>query len=240
MSEEPDRHIRRSGDDYGMALADLLPRGPVWPRDDDSVLMRLVRGLAGIFGYVDSRAADFLERESDPRYTLEMLDRWESNWGLPDPCFPKAETIDQRHMMLVFKMTLLGRQDRQFFIDMATWLGYDISISEFAPFMAGVSQCGDTTGMIPWNDTPGKHPEVTDYRWQIGPPEIRFYWVVHVHKAPLIWFRASAGQAGVDHHLEIGYAYDLECLINRWKPGHTLALFDYSGLIENDPMAGTP
>jgi uncharacterized protein YmfQ (DUF2313 family) len=235
-----DRHIRRSGDDYAEALANLLPYGQAWPRWEDSTLMRCVRGLAQTFGFVDARAADLLETESDPRKTLELLPDWERNWGLPDPCFPKALSIDQRHQLLLFKMTLLGGQSRDFFIKMAAWLGYEITITEFAPFTAGVSQAGDTRGMIPWDDTPGHHSEVTDYRWQIGPPEIRFYWVVHVKNAPLVWFRAGSGQAGVDHHLEIGYAQNLECLMNRWKPAHTLCLFDYSGLGTSDPMAGTP
>jgi uncharacterized protein YmfQ (DUF2313 family) len=236
-----DRHLRRTGDDYAAALADLLPTGPVWPRDEDSVLMRLVRGLANIFGFVDSRAADFLETESDPRKTIEMLDRWEENWGLPDPCFKSALTLAERQKMLVFKMTLLGAQNRQWFIDVAAWLGYNISISEFAPFTCGVSQVGDTRGMELWNDTPGQHPELMeDFRWEIGPPEIRFFWQVHVHLAPLMWFRVGSGEAGLDPHLRIGYAQDLECLIDRWKPAHTLVVYDYSNLTPPDKYAGLP
>jgi uncharacterized protein YmfQ (DUF2313 family) len=235
-----DRHIRRDGEDYADALASLLPYGQAWPRWPDSVLMRTVRGLAEYFGFVDSRAADLLERESDPRLTLELLPDWERNWGLPDPCFKQAQTIDQRHALLILKMTLLGAQSREFFIGIAAWLGYTITISEFAPFMAGVSQAGDTRGMINWNDTPGQHPEIPDFRWYIGPPEMRFYWVVHVINAPLTWFRSGAGQAGVDPHLRIGYAYDLECLLNRWKPAQTMIVYDYSNLKTGDSMAGTP
>src|SRR5215467_1088062 len=140
-----DIHVRRSGDDYAVALANLLPTGQAWPRWPESVLMRVIRGLAQVFGFVDSRAADLLERESDPRKTVELLPDWERNWGLPDPCFKSALTIDQRHQMLLFKMTLLGGQSRAWFIGIAKWLGYTITITERAPFMAGVSQCGDTT-----------------------------------------------------------------------------------------------
>ena len=61
-----------------------------------------------------------------------------------------------------------------------------------------------------------------------GPPANRFYWTVHVDKAKLTWFRCSSGQTGVDPHLRIGYADDLECLLNRWKPAHTVIVFDYS------------
>jgi uncharacterized protein YmfQ (DUF2313 family) len=236
-----DRHIRRSGDDYAQQLAALLPQGLAWPREADSVLMKTVRGLAQIFGFVDARAADLLEIESDPRKTIELLIDWERNFGLPDPCYVQAQTIDQRHALLILKMTLLGAQSREWFIWAAAWLGYTITVTEFAPFMAGVSQAGDTRGMRNWNDTPGQFPEhMYEYRWYIGPPEIRFYWTVHIINAPLTWFRSSSGQAGVDPHLRIGYAQDLECLLRRWAPAHTDIVFDYSNLKTGDSMAGTP
>lgn len=236
-----DRHIRRSGDDYAEALAELLPYGAAWPRWPESVLMRVVRGLAQIWGYVDGRAADLLERESDPRLTIELLQDFERNWGLPDPCYRSALTIDQRHQLLLFQMTLLGAQSREFFIGIAEWLGYQITISEWAPFTAGISQVGDTRGMELWNDTPGQHPEVMDdFRWEIGAPEMRFFWQVHVHLAPLAWFRVGSGQAGVDPHLRIQYAQDLECLLRRWKPAHTDIVFDYSNLTPASQYAGLP
>jgi uncharacterized protein YmfQ (DUF2313 family) len=56
----------------------------------------------------------------------------------------------------------------------------------------------------------------------------------------LIWFRAGASQAGVDHHLRIQTALDLQCLLNRWKPAHTEIAFDYSVLAIGGPMQGTP
>jgi len=235
-----DRYVRRSGDDYAEALADLLPWGPAWPRWEDSVLMRCVRGLAQIFGLVDRRAGDLLIQESDPRKTLELLPDWERNWGLPDPCFRRTETIEQRQQMLVFKMTMLGAQSREWFIWVANWLGYEIEITEFSPFMVGVSSVGDTRGMILWNDRPGTHPEVTDFRWEIGRPEMRFYWTVRVKNAPLLWFRAGGGESGIQHHLTIGFAEDLECLLNRWRPAHTKIIFDYSSLATGGSMAGTP
>ena len=76
----------------------------------------------------------------------------------------------------------------------------------------------------------------------LGPPENRFYWTVHVHRhaADLVPRAAAAADCGVDPHLRIGIADDLECLLNRWKPAHTEIIFDYSGLTPGDPMAGTP
>src|SRR5215831_15862696 len=112
-----DRHIRRSGSDYAQAFLSLLPKGQSWPRQKPfSILARACEGLADYWGYVDGRAADLLERESDPRLTLELLSDWERNWGLPDPCFPGGgTTLEQRRRTLLLKMTLLGGQSRAFF-----------------------------------------------------------------------------------------------------------------------------
>lgn len=141
-----DRHVRRSGDDYAEAYSALLPLGLAWPRESTTILMKTVRGLAQVWGtWVDRRAADLLEIETDPRRTIEMLPDWERNWGLPDPCFlGVGQGIDQRRQILLLKMTLLGGQSRAFFIWVAAQLGYTVTIGEYAPFMVGVSPCGDT------------------------------------------------------------------------------------------------
>src|SRR5499427_852875 len=91
-----DRHIRRGQDEYAWALSALLPQGIAWPRWSDSTLMRVVYGLSGAMGWADGRAADLLERESDPRQTVEMLDSWERAWGLPDPCYQGPQSVGER------------------------------------------------------------------------------------------------------------------------------------------------
>jgi uncharacterized protein YmfQ (DUF2313 family) len=235
MSDDRDHHVRRSGDDYAVALSDLLPQGQAWPRASGSILMRVVSGLAQYYGYVDARAGDLLERESDPRATIELLTDWERNWGLPDPCFGDTTSIADRQRMLVFKMTLLGSQSRAFFQWVSTWTGQPaVTIGEFAPFMAGVSRAGDTREL----DDDGE--PVGNYRWYIGPPEMRFFWTAHLGQLSFIWFRASSGQAGVDPHLRIGAPLDTDCLLRRWKPAHTELVLDFSQMGEVGPMYGTP
>lgn len=228
-----DRHIRRGQEEYTHALSALLPQGIAWPRWPETVLMKTVHGLAGIMGWCDGRAADLLERESDPRITVEMLDSWERAWGLPDPCYEGPSTIGERQTALVLRMTLLGAQSRAFFIEVARFLGYDVTISEYRPFMVGIDRCGDNRELLE-DDTLGIWP------CQIGPPWMRFAWTIHVHLTRLTWLRATKGQAGIDPHLRIGLALDLECVIRRWRPAHTEVLFDYSGVTPPDPMAGTP
>jgi uncharacterized protein YmfQ (DUF2313 family) len=221
--------VRRSGDDYAAAFLQLLPQGQAWPRDLSSTLVMACNGLAQYFGFVDGRAGDLLERESNPGLALELLPDWERNWGLPDPCFTATTTIAERQKMLITKMTWLGGQSRAYFEGVMAWLGYTIHIKEFAPFMAGISQCGDTR----------PSPE-ENFRWYIGPPEMRFAWTAEVGTVGLKWFRSASGQAGVDHHLEFAVPQDLQCLLNRWKPAHTALVLDFSNLAFGSPMQGTP
>jgi uncharacterized protein YmfQ (DUF2313 family) len=224
-----DRFVRRTQDDYAQGFFSLLPPGDVWTRDMRRLVMRICDGLARFWAYVDARAADLLERESDPSRTVELLPEWETAFGLPDPCFPEATTIGERQRMLVTRITWQGGQSRQYFIDVVAWLGFQIKIKEWSPFMAGISRCGDT------------RPAPDDvFRWYIGRPENRFAWTAQIGHMGLTWFRASAGQAGVDHHLEFRTPLDVECLLMRWKPAHTWLVFDYSSLGFGDPMEGTP
>ena len=156
----PDVHVRRDGDDYAYALLELLPQGQAWPRDPGSTLVLTLTGLARLYGLVDGRAADLLEIESDPRPWADgggttdvvasprsttpggpyrgLLTDWERAWGLPDPCFPDATSEEDRRKMLLLVMTLLGGQSRAFYEHIGAWVGYNLEITELAPYMCGV------------------------------------------------------------------------------------------------------
>ena len=215
-----DAFVRRDGSDYARAFADLLPTGEAWSRDPETVLMRLVRGQAEVWGsVVDPMAADLLEIETDPRKTIQLLPDWERAYGLPDPCVQEAQTREERLLALIERIRGEGGQSVAFFYGVAGRLGYRIEIIEFSPFMAGVSRAGDTR-------PPGSAGR--DYGWEVGPPEMRFYWRVRVLNSRVSWFRAGSGEAGVDPHVRISLASDLECLIRRYKSAHTEVVFDYS------------
>lgn len=225
-----EKWIQLTGDDYAQALSDQLPTGPVWSRDPSSALQLTVSGLAQVWGDpVESLAALLLTRESDPRSTINLLPEWERAWGLPDECLIGIPTtIPDRQNALVNKMTLLGAQSRAFFIAQAATIGFTINaIREWSPFMCGVSRCGDTTNLDP----------LGYYRWEVGPPEMRFYWSVKVTALRFTWFRVSSGQCGVDPLLRIYGPDDLECLLRRWKPAHTEVLFDYTQLSDVERAA---
>lgn len=228
-----DRHVRRSGEDYAQQFISLLPEGQAWNREPDSTMILTCTGLSLYWGFVDSRAADLLEKESDPRTTVELLPDWERAWGLPDPCFPEAKSISERQHLLVLIMTMLGGQSRAWFEYVASLTGYKIQIGEWSPFMCGVSECGDTRY---------EYDNTGLYRWYLGPPENRFYWYVQSDDAVLEWFRCgtSYSQCGIHPHLKIVTSSPVECLLQRYKPAHTEMVFDYSNIGTNDPMAGTP
>jgi uncharacterized protein YmfQ (DUF2313 family) len=253
MADDPsqpprDRHYRRDGSDYAASALQLLPYGQAWPRAPDSTLVLTIEGLFDLYGLVDGRAADLLEIESDPRPWANgggttdvvpsprsttpygpwpgLLTDWERNWGLPDPCFPDAASEEDRRKMLILVMTLLGGQSRAFYEYISAWVGYDIEITELAPYMCGVSEVGDTRG---------EYDDTANFRWYLGSEEIRFYWAIRADEAVLKWFRTGAGggECGVDHHLEIYLESPLECLLRRWKPAHTELVFDYESSLEN-------
>lgn len=202
-----DKWVQRSAADYRGAFNQLLPQGVAWPRHSSSTLQKVVIGLSGVWGEpVETLAALLLQTESDPRKANVLLPEWEAAFGLPDRCMPiPSEDMDIRRANLVAKMTFLGEQSRQFFIDQAAAVGQTISIREYAPYMTGVSRCGDTHDLNTDND--GK------MRWQLGPPENRFYWTVTVTALLPNWAGA-----------------DIFCLVNRWKPAHTEVIFSFAPL----------
>jgi uncharacterized protein YmfQ (DUF2313 family) len=187
-----DRHLRRAGSDYRDAFLELLPQGEAWPKhSQESVLWQSCDGLNDFWGFVDGRAADLLERESDPRITVELLPDWERNWGLPDPCYTAPQTVAQRQTALIARMTLWGSQSRQWYIDFAAFLGYTITITEYRPWMVGLDRCGDarvygdgTTMRDAWGrpilnplGLPVALGELSEWpSYGLGPPENRYYW----------------------------------------------------------------
>ena len=255
MTNHPESWTQRTAAEYAQAWNGLLPTGAAWPRDPTTVPQKVINGLAGIWGgEVEEEAALLLTVESDPRTTLNLLPDWERAFGLPDLCLDEPLTVDDRRTALLQRITLLGAQDRLFFIGIALVVGYAITITEYRPFMCGIDRAGDnrTIGngsvmldaygnpILNTMGTPVANGQYSEYPYMVGPPENRFYWTVHVMNARLSWFRATSGQAGVDPHLRIGLATDLECLLRRYAPAHTQIIFDYSGLAVGGAMAGTP
>lgn len=228
-------YIPRTRQAFAHALSAMLPEGPVWPREIGSTLQRALLSLTEPVARWAIDCGIFLAREAFPPSADLMLSDWERVLGLPDACIPYPETFVERQAAVADKLARRpGAQSREYFIGIATRLGYhetavspselpapvplitggrlETKITEFRPFMAGVSRCADS-------------------RWTIAPPAMRFTWLVNVPGRRLTWFRCghNGGRAGRDTHLRIRRAEDLECVLRELKPAHTHLVFSYNG-----------
>lgn len=192
-----------SAADYLSQLQALLPTGAAWPRQQDAELTRLLRALAEELARVDKRGEELL-READPRSTVELLEDWERALGLPDPCAPLAETLQERRAAVAAKLVASGGQHRQYYIDIAAALGVEVGITEFFPFRVGHSAIGEPLA----SDDAWRHT------WQVDAPET-------------LVTRFSVGQSAVGSPLRSWGNAQLECAIGTRKPAHTEVLFAY-------------
>lgn len=201
---------------YREQLGALLPRGRAWPRHEGSMLMRLLHAEADELARLDGRASDLFE-EVDPRTTLELLGDWERVAGLPDACTPAPDSIAERRAALVARLTGQGGQTPAYFIELAASIGYAITIDEFRPFVAG-SNAGDDVYGEDWAHA---------WRVNVLPPAI------DTGEGFTVTYLSAGGNAG-DYLAGYG-SLDLECIINRARPAHSIVLFAYP--VEPEPIA---
>ena len=193
-----------NADDYHAQLVELQPPGTALPRDAGSIWQRILGAAAEEPARVDARVQDLL-REFDPREALELLPDFERAFGLPDACSRPAETLQERRAAVHEKMTGQGRQDRAYYMALAIKLGYAITITEYRPFICGLSRCGDVLN--------GEH-------------RVRFYWRVTVHGPRTTYFRCGVSTPP-ERLGTIARADDLECRFRENMQEHTVLIFEY-------------
>lgn len=186
---------------YREQLLARQPPGAALPADPDSNWGRLLLALADDFARADGRAEQLLD-ETDPRTTAELLADWERVAGLPDSCVAAAQTTQERRAALVAKLTNLGGQSRQFFIDLAARLGYPVTITEFRRYHCE-RDCGQP---------------VNEEAWQ-------FVWQVN---APATTVREFSTESGAEDPLRSWGDELLECMFQRLKPAQTKVQFTYA------------
>lgn len=123
-------------DDYVNQFHTLLPQGPLWDslRRPNSQFNQLLRGIAEEFVRLENRTKQ-LTNEVHPLTTAELLEEWENMAGLPNSCVDAStQTLTQRRNALLTKLTLIGDNRIQYLIDVATQLGYTITITEQPPY----------------------------------------------------------------------------------------------------------
>lgn len=216
-------------DQYRAMLQKLLPWGIAWPRAARKNLTNLLMALAHELACLHSRALDLI-READPRTTLEMLPDWERALGLPDPCTGPLETVDQRRLAVVTRLTEIGGQSPQYFVQLAASLGFDVEVVEYGPFQVGHSEVGEAL-------TNGQKP------FQVGISHVGealtnnvdwlFTWAIVTGDLTVRDFLVGQGTAG--DPLRTWGNDLLECVLERAAPAHTLLLFLYRKVLQPDP-----
>ena len=188
--------------DYLNQLKALLPFGPAWYFDDDSTNAKLIDAWSQEFSRIQE-SADYLIDQADPRITVDFIFDYERIFGLPTDCMAGIQqSLAQRHNALISQMTAAGGQSIDYFIGLALSAGYDITITEFFPFSVGMT-VADLIYDQDW-----------DFAWQIN--------------APATTVSSFLVTSGVDESLASWGNNLLECLINRYKPAHTIAIFSYA------------
>lgn len=192
-----------TGADYGRQMGQLLPPGAAWTSEPGSQLQRLLMAFGESFARVHARADD-LDRETNPAFAHEVLERWEAALGLPDKCSGALEaTLQGRRNAVVAKLFATGGQSAEFFQGVGLSLGFDVTISEFRPFRAGRSVAGDALTSGDWV-----------HAWRVNAPE-----------TTIIPFRA--GQSVASEPLQSWGNDTLECKLEQLKPAQTILLTGY-------------
>lgn len=193
---------------YARQLKQLLPPGALWGFGEGSWLSKALLAVADELARIDTRAQS-LQDEWDPRTALETLDDWERVLGLPDDCLTTIPSAaSERQAAITNKLTSRGGQSRQYFIDLAAGLGYTVTITEYA---LQVARAGRLRAGEPC------YGEAWSFAWQVNLP---------ISPEADVRFRAGQGRAGDPLS---GYTQlDIQCIIQRAAPAHTVVLFGYT------------
>lgn len=190
---------------YVAHLQALLPQGPAWPREPDSVTTKLLQGLAEELARLDARFDDLVE-ETDVRTATELLTEWERVLGLPDDCLAGQDlSLIERRRLAQQRLVEQGGQSAGYFIGLAALLGQPgCTVTEFRPM-----NCNDDC-----NDA-------------LYSPEDRFNWQLNI-PAPSIGARAMNCNDDCSDPLDFYTPSLVECPIRERKPAHTNVFFTYT------------
>lgn len=130
-------------DDYKNQLIALLPVGGIWPSPQVvNNLTQLLDALAEELARIDGRIQN-LVNEVFPNTTVEMITDWERNTGLPFKCTGALETLQQRRAAILSVLTIERSLSAMYYIELASRLGFDITIDETAAYTWQVTAAVD-------------------------------------------------------------------------------------------------
>lgn len=192
-----------SSDDFRSALRSLMPVGRAWPKEPDSIVDQTLGCLSPSFAR-SAASALALIADAFPATALDMLPEWEAALGLPDPCAGESPTLTGRRQQVVARLTNSGGQSIPYLIAFAEALGYQVTVTQYAPFRCGQSRAGHQVGGVDWF----------------------FTWSVNTGLNTVTHFQAGQSEAG--EPLNIWNNDVLECEMESVAPAHTILQFHYS------------
>ena len=118
--------------DYAHLVNALLPRGLIWSRKKGGVLDSILFSLSSEAARVDARARALIE-ESDPRTSVEELERWFADHGIPSECVAAIAdpSLEQMRQELIAKITSNSGLTAKYFEELAGVLGYSAKVTTF-------------------------------------------------------------------------------------------------------------
>lgn len=196
--------VTKTADDYYRQMAQLLPLGPAWDADLNAGIHDVLRAAAQEFARVDARAGDLIS-EVVPTGVRELLPDWERVMGLPDSCTLLQPQFWQRRAEVVRRFGAVGEQRSAYFVQVAALMGYpDARVTEHRAPRFGRSRFGSA-------------------RW--GTWRAQFIWTLHLGGRQARGLRWGAAVWG--NRFGVIPGNEVECVIRRYAPAHTVVLFDY-------------
>ena len=113
--------------------------------------------------------------------------------------------MQARRAAVVAQLTGAGGQRIAYFQQLAALLGLSIRVTEYRPFLTGLSRCGQRL---------------------TGDHDVRFVWSVVVQGQRVLRFRCGASVTG-ERLLDFARREDLECLLRLYAPAHTVLIIGY-------------
>lgn len=185
-----------------MVLASF-PRGAAWDGGPNTTFRAFATGLGAVQSYVHSRVATLTEVEANPATSSELLDRWTSVFGLPDPCMGPNPTAASLRAALAAKGAMqAGGQSPAYLISVAAAMGVAITIETFKPFLAG-QPCGRRVYGAQW----------------------RSVWRIHAPPTPMVAVFRAGSRAG--EQLRTFGDSSLECRLTSIAPAFIQLQFAY-------------
>lgn len=195
---------------YKKLLTDLFPGGIAWEGkfDKSTNIKKLIDSLSIEACRVDDDGVAFIDNVF-PDTTTTLIDDWERLLNLPDECEPEPEnlTLSQRRQRVIQVLTTKGGQNVAFYERLVSNFGINIDVIDVQdqpPFRAGRARAGD---------------RLTNGDW-------RYAFIVTAPVETATVFRAGIGRAG--DRLRNFENNTIQCLINKHKPAHTIAIFAFT------------